>query len=285
MKRQRVAIVGYGRLGRACAEAIAESHDFELAGVVRRSGSEEVLLPPSQHAPVVFHVRDLQSVHAVLLCVPAMLVAGAARELLQQRLPIVECAMLDGRALEAHDEAIADAARLHRAAAVIGAGWNPGMLPLLQRSFEVLVPKGHSSVTQRPGAALHHTEAAQNILGVKGALATEYRDADGRLTRYVYVELLKGTELESVRAALAADPLFAGEETLVFPVESIAALEEEGHGILLERRGVARSGAHQNLLLEGRFDTRTFAARVMLDAARRLPSLKPGAHRYSLWAQ
>lgn len=284
MKPQRLAIVGFGRLGRACAEATAEAHDVELAGVVRRSGLAQVLASPFQHAPVVGHVRELQSVDAVLVCVPATLVAGVARELLQQRLPIVECAMLEGHALQTHDKTIADAARLHRVAAVIGAGWNPGMLPLLQHAFEVLVPKGHSSLTSRPGTTLHHTEAAKNVAGVKEALATEYRDADGRLKRYVYVELLKGTELDSVRAALVGDVLFAGEETLVFPVESIAALEEEGHGILLERRGVARSGAHQNLLLEGRFDTRTFAARVMLDAARRLPSLLPGAHRYSLWA-
>jgi diaminopimelate dehydrogenase len=76
--------------------------------------------------------------------------------------------------------------------------------------------------------------------------------------------------------------LFAGEETLVFPVDSVLKLEQEGHGILLERRGTARSGAHQNLLLEGRFDVPTFAARVMLDAARRLPSLEADAHRYSL---
>jgi len=284
MKLQRLAIIGFGQLGRACAEAIAGCQDVELAGVVRRTGSDKALAPPFRHVRVVDHVRDLDFVHAVLLCVPATLVAGVARELLQERLPVVECAMLEGHALEAHDKAIADAAHLRRVAAVIGAGWNPGMLPLLQRAFDVLIPKGHSSLTQRPGARLlHHTEAATNIAGVRAALATEYRDADGRLKRYVYVELLKGAKVETIGAALAADPLFAGEQTLVFPVESVAALEEEGRGILLERRGVARSGAHQNLLLEGRFDVRTFAARVMLDAARRLPNLKPGAHRYSLW--
>jgi diaminopimelate dehydrogenase len=102
--------------------------------------------------------------------------------------------------------------------------------------------------------------------------------------RYVYAELANGADAAAVQAELAADPLFAGEETLLFPVERIAALEEEGHGCLLERRGTARSGAHQNLLLEARFDVATFAARVMLDASRRLWQLKPRAHRYSLWA-
>ena len=35
--------------------------------------------------------------------------------------------------------------------------------------------------------------------------------------------------------AIRADPLFLGDETLVFPVASIAALEPEGRGVLLER--------------------------------------------------
>ena len=52
--------------------------------------------------------------------------------------------------------------------------------------------------------------------------------------------------------------------------------------VMLTRVDPARSGAHQNLLLEGRFDVATFAARVMLDAARWLPTLSAGAHRYSL---
>ena len=47
---------------------------------------------------------------------------------------------------------------------------------------------------------------------------------------------------------------------------------------------MAEAGAHPSLLREARFDVPTFAARVMLDAARRLSQLGPGAHRYSLRA-
>jgi len=146
------------------------------------------------------------------------------------------------------------------------------------------VPRGHTAVTARPGVSLHHTEAAANIPGVEDALATETRDAEGRVTRYIYAQLEQGVDPARVRTALEADPLFASEQTLLFPVESLAALAEEGHGILLERCGTAESGAHQNILLEARFDVPTFAARVMVEAARRLPALKPGAHRYSLWS-
>lgn len=50
----------------------------------------------------------------------------------------------------------------------------------------------------------------------------------------------------------------------------------------IERRATATAGRHESLLLEARFDAPTFAARVMLDAARGLAELAPGAHRHGL---
>jgi diaminopimelate dehydrogenase len=67
----------------------------------------------------------------------------------------------------------------------------------------------------------------------------------------------------------------------VFPVESVAALEEEGRGVVLERRGTAGRTGHQMLLLEARFDMWSLAAQVMVAAVRVLPDLPPGAHALS----
>lgn len=68
----------------------------------------------------------------------------------------------------------------------------------------------------------------------------------------------------------------------MFSLDSIAALEQAGHGVVFERRGPAGTAVHDTLLLEGRFDTVALAARVMLDAVRSLAWLKPGAHPYLL---
>ncbi len=289
MTKLNIAIIGFGRVGRACALSLRNADDLVLAGVVRRPTSPMKLPNPLGNVQVVAHVRDLKRVDVALVCVPADAVLGVARELLQARIPIIECAVLEMRALEIHYDAIGDAAYHHGACTIVGAGWNPGILPLFERSFTTLVPDGRTKHTNRPGASLHHTEAVENIKGVKGALAAETHDAQGQLTRYVYVELEKGTKgsggtsLDAIEAVLAADPLFIGEQTHVFEVENIAALEEEGRGILLERTGTERTGAHATLLLEGRFDVPTFTARVMIDAAKRISSLKPGAHRYAFW--
>ncbi|MCO6426689.1 NAD(P)-binding domain-containing protein [Nitrosomonas communis] len=289
MAKLNIAVIGFGRVGRACALALRNTDDLTLAGVVRRPTSPMKLPEPLGQVPVVTHVRELKQVAVALVCVPADAVLGVAREMLQARIPIIECAIFEGHVLEKHYDAIGDAARHHNVPAIVGAGWNPGILPLFERAFTILIPDGRTKRTNRPGASLHHTEAVESIPGVKGALATETRDAQGQLTRYVYVELAKHakgakeTSLAAVEAALAADPLFVGEQTCVFQVDNIAALEEEGRGILLERTGTEQTGAHATLLLEGRFDMPAFSARVMVDAARRIPNLKPGAHRYALW--
>jgi len=283
MKRLKIAIVGFGRLGRACAENVRERHDLEVVGVVARPDATPLPAPFGRLA-VAGHLRDLpQQPQAALLCVPPSDATGVGCELLQQRIPVVECAALEGQARRAHYDAIGEAAHRHRVAAVVGAGWDPGLLPLLRRAFECLIPDGRTEQRDRPaGASLHHTEAARLVPGVRDALATEQRDAGGALTRYVYVELAQGATLAAAADAFRRDALFAGEATQVFEVDSVAALEHAAHGVVLERLGTARGGTHQNLLLEARFDIASFAARVMLDAARGIVALQPGLHLYSL---
>jgi diaminopimelate dehydrogenase len=237
------------------------------------------------HSPevvVVGHLRELGLVDVALICVPVDRVMDVSNDILQQRVPIVECARLEGHALEAHYEALGESARRHRVAAVLGAGWDPGALALFKRMFEVLIPRGHTDLSKHPGLSLHHTAAVERLPGVKAAFSTERRGAEGQLQRYVYVQLHKGEKFSDVEQAIRSDPLHAGEQTWVFPVPDTEEVEGHASGVVLDRQGTATRGAHQSLLLEARFEVEVFAARVMLDAVRRVPYLKHGAHRYSL---
>ena len=92
------------------------------------------------------------------------------------------------------------------------------------------------------------------------------------------MELARGADLPHVTQVIQTDPLFMDQETLVLPVDSVAALEDEGHGVVLERLGTSSGKAHQRFLLEGRFDFVAVTAQVMIAAARALPTLAPGAH-------
>jgi diaminopimelate dehydrogenase len=275
-------VIGFGRLGRACAEAIVSTEDFRLAGLIRRAGNLGETLPAMfENVPVKTGIEELDVVDAALLCLPAQLVTTTVHDLLQHRVPIVECAMIHGEAFRAHKERLHRLAQRHHVAAVLGAGWDPGALSLFRGLFALLVPKGHTDTTDRPGISLHHTLSARAVAGVRDALCTELRSTDGKLQRYVYVELAPGADSDRVANAIRGEPLFLDEETLVFPVESVSALEEEGRGVLLERRGTAGRTGHQMLLLEARFDVPSLAAEVMIAAARALPNLPPGARTLS----
>lgn len=288
-----LAIIGFGRLGRACAAAVRTDEQFMLAGIVRRPESlkTESLPAPFAAVPAVPHISELKKVDAALICVPPEHVRDTAHDLLQHGIAMVECAKFEGEELLNHKQAIAHMASRYKVPAITCAGWNPGALSLFRHLFALLTPKGHTEINHRLGASLHHTTAARDVPGVKEALCTELRAASGVRQRYLYVELEKGSKYEEVEAAIRSDPLFLDEETLIFPVDDIATLEDEGHGILMERQGTAADVAHQHLLMEARFSEVALCAQCMVAAARALPTCKgdgytlfdlpPGA----LWGQ
>ena len=282
MKVLHLAVVGFGKLGRACIQAINEDEQSVLAGVVRQNEHVAQELPPGfQNIPVVGHITELDHVDAALICVPKEAVLGIAHDLLQDGITVVECATLHGKAFQEHKNELDRYASHFKVPAIVGAGWDPGLLSVFRDIFALLTPKGHTDITHRPGINLHHTTLAQAVAGVKGALSTEMYAAGGKRQHYVYVELEEGASVDKVERAIRSDPLFLDEETFVFPVDSVAILEEEGHGVLLERRGRAASIENQLLLLEGRFSESALAAQVMLAAAR---STQTHGHRaYSLF--
>ncbi|SDS34531.1 Rossmann-fold NAD(P)-binding domain-containing protein [Pseudomonas oryzae] len=274
MTKRQIAVIGLGRLGRRCAELLLSDSGLALAGVVRRNPAP---LDWPGDIPVVGHISELRGVDAVLVCVPVDAVLGQARELLQHQLPLVECARLHGAAFVAHKAELQRMAHLYRATAVLGAGCDPGLLSLLRSQFALPLPHGRTQASLHTASSLHHSLAAEGVEGVRTALATELKTADGRVQRYVYVELEPGADRLAVEDAILGDPLYLDEETLVFPVASVADLEETDRGLLLERHAAASNGSHAAMLLEARFNEIELAARMMLAGARALPLLQRGA--------
>ncbi|ULA67019.1 MAG: Meso-diaminopimelate D-dehydrogenase [Nitrospira sp.] len=275
----RLAVVGFGKVGKACADALVESKDLVLSAIVRRLESLTHAMPDVfGKVPLVSHVAHIEQVDGALLCVPMAQVLDTAHDCLQHGIPIIECSQLHGEAFQTHRDAIHRLAVRYDVPAIVGAGWDPGALSLVRSLFALLAPEGESEMRHRVAASLHHTAMARQVAGVKEALCTEQFAADGTRQRYVYVELNKGVDADRVADAIRADPLFLGEETLVFPVESVAALEQEGRGIVLERRSAPGRSGSQRFLLEARFDEAVLTAQMMVAAARALPRLSPGAH-------
>jgi diaminopimelate dehydrogenase len=165
MKKIRLAIVGLGRLGHKCAEAIFADQATALAGIVQRT----ITSPDFHDVPVVTHISELKNVDAALICVPPNSVLGVAKGLLQSRIPTVECARLHGENFLRHKSEIHRIALHHKVPAVVGAGCDPGALSLFRSYFALLVPRGHTETILHAGSSLHHT------IGRRGRSGTHYR--------------------------------------------------------------------------------------------------------------
>lgn len=286
MRKIQVAVVGPGVLGTACANALIDEAELALAGIVRRQGSTALLRGRLARYPVAEHIRDLQTVDVALICVPPDAATGVARELLQARIPVVECVRLEGRALDEHYAELEGAAEHFRATAVVGAGWSPGMLDLFEGAFNMLIPRGQNMTHRHPGLNLHHGAAVREMQGVQEALVGEYRSVAGVPQRYVYIVMKRGADFERVKSGILSDPLFAGVETDVFQVDDLSEFAaEDAQGIVLERRATAAAGGHAAIVLEARFEVAEFAARAMLDAARTITELHHGVYRYGMGAR
>lgn len=278
MKRRRVAVVGFGKEGKACAEAVHASRDLALAGIVPGpAGADQPIPDALRLIPVVAQVSQVHDVAAALICLPADVVAATTHDCLQHAIATVDCVPLRGAALQTHREAVHRMAVRYNLPAVVGAGWDPGGLSLFRALFALLVPGGHTQVRHHVGIQLHHT-AMPDVRGVSEALAAERVTVEGRRQRLVYVELERGADPDRVIKAIQSDPLYADVETQVFPVESLAAFEQEGRGVVLERRGGATRAGHHQFLLEARYEETVLTVQVMMAVARALPRLKPGAY-------
>ncbi len=177
---------------------------------MRRETSPSALPGPFAGVTVARDIGELDDVHAALVCVPTLHVRGVAEGILQQRIPVIECAQLEGGALAAHHRALDTHARSRKVAAIVAAGWDPRAVQLFQRLFGAFIPVGQTLLSTRPGVNLHHAAVAEDVAGVAGALATQLRGADGRVTHYIYVELARRTDLEQVTADIVMQPAFAG---------------------------------------------------------------------------
>ncbi|MGZ4981585.1 MAG: Gfo/Idh/MocA family oxidoreductase [Methylobacter sp.] len=275
MKKMRIAVIGLGRLGHKCVEAISADQATELAGIVQRTVTSSEF---GRDIPVVTHISELKNVDAALICVPSDATLGVAKGLLQSHIPIVECARVHGEDFLRHKSEIHRVALLRKVQAIVGAGCDPGVLSLFRSYFALLAPHGHTETTLHVGSSLHHTLAAEGIKGVRKALATELKPIGGTLQRYVYVELEPSADQAEVECLIVNDPLFLDEQTLVFPVPSIDTLEEANRGAVLERHGKPGDVSHTSFLLEARFDEAGLAARMMVAAVQSLTTPRAGAY-------
>ena len=276
MNKIRVAVVGYGNIGKYAIQALEASEDMEIAGVVRRTVAKE---QPAELAPykVVTDITALGKVDVAILATPTRSVEEHAQKCLALGINTVDSFDIHGQIVDLR-RSLDKAAKAAGAVSIISAGWDPGSDSIVRTLMESLAPKGLSYTNFGPGRSMGHSVCVRSKAGVKDALSMTIPVGEGIHRRMVYVELEEGASLEEVTKAVKADPYFANDETHVFQVESVDALNDVGHGVNLVRKGVSGKTHNQLFEFNMKINNPALTSQVLVNAARASMRQQPGAY-------
>ena len=165
----KIAIYGYGNLGRGVECALRQAPDMECVGVFTRRPPESVQTVLG--APV-YHVDDLaahkENIDVVIIC------GGSATDLPKMTPALAkEYNVVDSfdthAAIPAHFAAVDAAAKEGGTVALISGGWDPGMFSLNRLYASAILPEGKDYTFWGKGVSQGHSDAIRRIEGVLDA--------------------------------------------------------------------------------------------------------------------
>ena len=276
MNKIRVAVIGYGNIGKSAIEALEAASDMEIAGIVRRAGREGCPKEIEGYT-IVKDIKELENVDVAILAAPTRSVEQYALECLKLGINTVDSFDIHGLIVDLR-RTLDKAAKESGAVSIIAAGWDPGSDSVVRTLMESLAPKGLTYTNFGPGRSMGHSVCVRSKKGVKDALSMTIPVGEGIHRRMVYVELEEGASLEEVTKAIKADPYFSSDETHVFQVASVDALNDVGHGVNLVRKGVSGQTHNQMFEFNMKINNPALTSQVLVNAARATMRQQPGAY-------
>ena len=276
MDKIRAAVVGYGNIGKSVVEALQAAPDFEIAGIVRRSGAEN---KPAELAnyEVVKDIKELKNVDVAILATPTRKVEEHAKEILAMGINTVDSFDIHTQ-ITSLRRSLDESGKKGNAVAIISAGWDPGSDSVVRTLLEAIAPKGITYTNFGPGRSMGHSVAVRAIEGVKDALSMTIPTGTGIHRRMVYVELEEGADFKKVERTIKTDPYFVNDETHVKQVPCVDDLNDVGHGVNLVRKGVSGITHNQMFEFNMRINNPALTAQVMDCCARASMKQQPGCY-------
>lgn len=161
----RIAIYGYGNLGRGVECAARDSEDVELVGIFSRRAPEKV---KSLGAPV-YSVSELDSfsdkIDVLIIC------AGSATDLPEMTPALARnFNVLDSfdthASIPSHFDRVNESALDTDHIALISGGWDPGMFSIARLYSSAILPNGKDYTFWGRGVSQGHSDAIRRIEGV-----------------------------------------------------------------------------------------------------------------------
>lgn len=272
---KRIAIIGYGNIGRSVMEAVEASNDFELAGIVRRNPDNKPL--ELANVKVVKDISELDNVDVAVIALPSRMVPDAAADLLRKGISCVDSYDIHSSIYDLKMD-LDKIAKENGAVSVISAGWDPGTDSMVRALLVAMAPKGITYTDFGPGMSMGHSVCVRGKEGVKYALSMTMPKGDGIHRRMVYVELEDGADFNKVTTDIKQDPYFVHDETHVMAVESVDALRDMGHGVAITRKGVSGTTHNQLFNFDMRINNPALTAQILVASARAALNQNPGCY-------
>lgn len=232
MEKIKVAIVGWGNVGRFCRHAIEYSLDMECVGVVRRPQSVGLDQEELAGYKVVSDIDELDKVDVALLCVPSREAPLKAEEFLSKGICTVDSFDIHSSVLEMRKQ-LNIVAEENKTVCIFASGWDPGTDSAIRALMKIICPNGITTTTfggQKGGRSMGHTAAVKAIDGVKNAVSLTLPNGAGKHKRQVYIELKEGADFQKVADAIRQDAYFASDPTDVVAVDNVSVYDTLNHG-------------------------------------------------------
>mgnify|MGYP001266197307 FL=1 len=276
-KVHKIAVVGYGNIGKYAVQALNRAPDMELAGVVRRARSARDVPPELAGVPIATSIDELEGVEAAILATPTRTTPEYASDILSKGIHTVDSYDIHGELADVRRK-LDDIAKRHGSVAIVSAGWDPGTDSMIRSMLEFMAPGGVTYTNFGPGMSMGHSVAVKAIDGVKDALSMTIPLGTGVHRRMVYVECEADADFETVKEKILADPYFVNDETHVIQVDDVKRLIDVGHGVSMERKGVSGATHNQLFNFEMRINNPALTSQVLVAAARATFKQQPGAY-------
>ncbi len=254
----RIAIAGYGNLGKGVEAAVTKAQDMELVGVFTRRDPSSVKTRTGVPVYTMEQAVEMKDrIDVMVLC------GGSANDLPRQTPAMAKyfnvIDSFDTHAkIPAHFAAVDAVCRENGTVGMISVGWDPGMFSLNRLFGQAILPDGADYTFWGKGVSQGHSDAIRRIEGVadarqytvpvETALERVRKGENPELstrekhTRECYVVAKEGADLAAIKEQIVTMPnYFADYDTTVhFISQEELDRDHKGipHGGMVFRSGV-----------------------------------------------
>ena len=164
--KTKVAIVGYGNLGKGVEAALLKNDDMSLMGIFTRRNAGELKTATNSK---VYNLNEIENyknkIDVVIIC------SGSAKDLpLQTPLLAKNFNVIDSfdthAKINEHFANVDKACKDNNTVGIISVGWDPGMFSLARLYGNAILPDGKDYTFWGKGVSQGHSDAIRGIKGV-----------------------------------------------------------------------------------------------------------------------